>query len=76
MIDEAPKPVSSPGSSDHLEVIKELGFKDQYFHSQSSLSLIFVAYQLSLLLSIYGRKLAARENLPRVGTSPRVIIGS
>lgn len=44
LVDEV-KPMSSPSSSDHLEYIKELGFKDSHSLVAASLLPIFMEYR-------------------------------
>lgn len=51
VIDEPRKPVSSPSSSDHLEEIEELRFKDSHFLAQSTLPPIFIDYQPATVIA-------------------------
>lgn len=69
MIDESPMQMSLPNSSDHLEVVKVLGFIYQYFLTQSTLPLIAIDYQPASVIDDFWEKWATREKLPRVGTS-------
>lgn len=65
MIDEAPKLVSSPSSSNHLEVIEELRCKDLHFLALSSLPPIFIDYQSTFVIADLwekmGRKIKATK---------------
>lgn len=69
VIDQPPKPVSSPNSSDHMEEIKELGFKYSRFLAQFTLPPIFVDYKPATVIAKFWEKLAIKEKKLNVGLS-------
>lgn len=63
MVDEPPKVVSLPSSSDYLINIEELRFKDYHFFAQNTLPPIFVNYQpLPIIDELWGKNGPQKES--------------
>lgn len=66
-MDEAINLVSSPSSSNYLEVIEELGFKNQHFLAHSGLPPIFMEYRPVPVIDNFWEKMGCNKKPIKVG---------